>query len=80
MPDFDLVSVDEAALKTATGKRAQRAREYLSYTDQLGPGQAGRLSPTEGETVGAISRRLNAAAKLAHKELVISRAGERFSQ
>ena len=76
MPHFALVSVDEAALKTATGKRAQIAKEYLGYVEQLGPGHAGRLSPAEGETIGAIRRRLGVAAKLAGKELIIKRADD----
>jgi hypothetical protein len=76
MPVFDLVAQPEAQLKTATGKRAAIIKEYLGYIDQLKKGQAGRLQPAEGESVGAVRRRLGAAAKLAGKELVIKRADE----
>ena len=76
MPRFELVSIQEATLKTATGKRAQIAREYLGYIDRLEEGQAGRLQASEGETTTAIRRRVGAAAKLAGKDIVIRRSDE----
>ena len=76
MPRFELVSRSEAELKTAKGKRAEIAKEYLGYIDQLREGQAGRLQAAEGESAAALRRRLGAAARLAGKELVIKRAGE----
>ncbi len=76
MPKFELVSVDEALMKSATGKRAQIAREYAGYIEQLKPGQAGRLRASEGETLSAIRRRLGAASKTVGKNLIIKRSGE----
>ena len=76
MPKLELIPVSEAMLKSATGKRAQIAQEYVSYIEQLGEGQAGRLQPDEGESVQAIRRRLGLAAKLVGKELAIKRTGE----
>ena len=76
MPTFDLVSLGEATTKSATGKRAQVLQEYGGYIDQLKPGQAGTLRATEGETLGAVRRRLGAAAKLEGKSLVIKRTGD----
>jgi len=77
MPSFETVTLDEAIRKTAiVGKRGEILREYLAYLDQLKNGQAGRLSPNDGETVGAVRRRLGAAARLVGMELVIKRAGE----
>ena len=77
MPKFDLIPVEKAMMKSATGKRAQMAREYLGYVEQLGEeGQAGRLQAAEGETVGAVRRRLGTAAKLAGKNLTIKRVGD----
>ena len=76
MPRFELVPIEEATLKTATGKRAQIAREYLRYIDRLEQGQAGKLQASEGETTQAIRRRLGAAAKLAGKDIVIRRSAE----
>jgi hypothetical protein len=76
MPTFDLVSVEEAMMKAATGKRAEINREYLGYIEQLRTGRAGRLQASEGETVGAIRRRLGSAAKLAGKSLMYKRTGD----
>ena len=76
MPKFDLIPVEEAMMKSATGKRAQMAQEYLGYIEQLKEGQAGRLQAAEGETVGAVRRRLGTAAKLAGKNLTIKRVGD----
>ena len=76
MPQFELVPLVEAKISSATGKRAQIAREYLSYIAELGEGQAGRLQPAEGESITAVRRRLGRAAKLAGRGLVIKRSGD----
>ena len=76
MPKFELVPVAEAMLKSATGKRADIRREYMDYVASLPPGKAGRLRPTEGERVGAVSRRIGAAAKMVGKDVVIKRSGD----
>ncbi len=73
MPKFELGFVEEAMMKSATGKRAQIMKEYLSYIQQLKEGQAGKLQAAEGEKVAAIRRRLGIAAKAAGKELAIKR-------
>ena len=76
MPNFELVPMNEATLKTATGKRAQMMAEYLGCVEQLGEGQAGRLAPGEGERATTVRRRLGDAARLAGNDLVIKRAGD----
>ena len=48
MPKFELVSLADAEIHSATGKRAQIIREYLGYIEQLPKGQAGKLVATEG--------------------------------
>lgn len=73
MPRFDLVSLQEARLKSGTA--ADYIREYVDYIQRLSEGQAGRLVAGEGEKVGTIRRRLNTAAKLVDKKLVIRRQG-----
>ena len=75
MPTFDQLPLQEAMLKTATGKRAQIAQEYLGYIEQLPEGQAGRLQPSEGESVATVRRRLGVAAKLSGKDITIKRQG-----
>ncbi len=75
MPAFETVPLQEAMLKTSTGRRAQLAQEYLGYIEQLPEGQAGRLQPGEGESVATIRRRLGVAAKLSGKDIAIKRQG-----
>ena len=76
MPKLELLSVKDALLKSASGKRAQIMREYLGYLEQLKEGQAGKLQATSGETASAIRRRLGAASRLADKSLVVKRTGD----
>ncbi len=75
MPTFDQVPLQEALLKTATGKTAQITKEYLGYIEQLTEGQAGKLQPGEGESMATVRRRLGVAAKLSGKDIVIKRQG-----
>ncbi len=75
MPTFDHVPLQEAMLKTATGKAAQITKEYLGYIEQLTEGQAGRLQPGEGEGVATVRRRLGVASKLSGKDITIKRQG-----
>ena len=51
-------------------------RQYMDYIEQLETGQAGKLIPDEGETTAAIRRRLDAAAQLLGKSLVVNRFEE----
>ena len=76
MPKFEAIPLSEAKLRSATGRRAQITQEYLAYIKELQAGQAGRLQPGEGETVGAVRRRLGAAAKLFGKPVTIKRVGD----
>jgi hypothetical protein len=71
-----LVSQQEAELKAATGRRGEITREYMSYVNQLEPGQAGCLRPSEGETVATVRRRLGMAARLGGRDLTIKRVGD----
>ena len=76
MTTFELVTIEEAAIRTNPSKRANILKEYVGYIGQLTIGQAGKLQPSEGETPTAIRRRIGAAAKLVGKDLVIRRAGD----
>ena len=75
MPIFDQVPLQEAMLKTATGRTAWIKQEYRGYIEQLTEGQAGRLQPDEGESVATIRRRLGVAAKSSGKDITIKRQG-----
>ena len=54
MPNFELVSKNEAMMKTVAGKRAQIIAGYVGFIGQLQEGQAGKLQPSEGESVLAM--------------------------
>ena len=78
MPIFDRVPIGEAKAKTdrPNSKRAQIIAEYVSYIEQLGAGEAGRLQAAEGEPITAVRRRLGAAARQMEKKLTIRRTGD----
>ena len=74
MPTFDILPLNEARAKSATGPRAALLQEYMGYIQRVPPGQAGKLVPGEGETTQAVRRRLAAAAEALGKELQIRRS------
>ena len=77
MPKLDVIPIEEARVKTASGgKRAQILKEYLGYIDQLAKGQAGRLVANADETAATVRRRLGDAARAAGHKLTIRRAGD----
>ncbi len=73
MPTFDIVPVSEARTRSATGKRAALIQEYVGYIQRVAPGEAGRLTVSEGETTQALRRRLNAAAEALGTSLDVRR-------
>ena len=75
MPEFTTVSVQEAKLKTTSGRQAYYLHEYASYIHQLPQGQAGKLTIGEGEKHTAIRRRLVTTAKAMNIPLIIKRSG-----
>ena len=76
MPSFTTVPIDRAQPQPSTSKRALLLKEYQSFIDQLGPRQAGRLTPEAGETANAVRRRIGAAARLSGIQLTIRRADD----
>ena len=76
MPSFTTMPIDEAKPQPVTSVRDLLLKQYQSFIDQLGPRQAGRLTPEAGETVRAVRVRLGAAARLSGVRLVIRRTPE----
>ena len=78
MPKFDRVPLGEAKLKTArpNSKRAEIIAEYVSYIEQLGADEAGRLQASEGEPITTVRRRIGAAGRQLEKKLTIRRTGD----
>ena len=74
MPKFELITRDEAQSKSRFGGRSgQVVAMYTFFIEQLKDGKAGRLKPSEGETIQAVRRRLGKAAKMAGKPAEKSR-------
>lgn len=49
---------------------------YFFFIDELKEGKAGKIRPTEGESIQAVRRRLGSAAKLSGKNITIKRMGD----
>jgi hypothetical protein len=76
MPDFALVSVQEARLRTLSGRQRTYINEYAGYIQQLSPGMAGKLHPLEDEKPTTIRRRLVVTAQTLDATLIIRRSGD----
>ena len=75
MPEFEVISRQEAKARSDTGKRSQILREYVEHVESLGTDQAGRITLSPGETVATVRRRLGAAIKATGKNVQIKRVG-----
>jgi hypothetical protein len=75
MPEFTTVSVQEAKLRTASGRQERYLHEYSDYIIKLPKGQAGRLKISEQENPLTIRRRLGVAAQTLGISLIIKRSG-----
>jgi hypothetical protein len=76
MPEFEVVPLDEARLKTASGRQGQIVKQYSVYIERLEGGGAGKLQARPDEKITTIRRRLVTTARLLGKELVIKRTGD----
>lgn len=75
MPAFEVLSRHEAIMRSDTGKRSQVIREYVQYIERLAQNQAGRITPSPGETMATIRRRLESAIQATGKNMQIKRTG-----
>jgi hypothetical protein len=75
MPEFAIVSLHEAQLRTISGRQGTFMNEYADYIQQLPKGQAGKLHPVENEKPLTIRRRLAVAAQALGINLIIKRSG-----
>jgi hypothetical protein len=76
MPEFAIVSVKEAQLRTIPGRQGKYLNEYAEYIQQLPNGQAGKLHTLEQENPLTIRRRLMQAAQALDTQLTIKRSGQ----
>jgi hypothetical protein len=75
MPEFTIVSMNEAKVRTIPGRQGTFINQYADYIQQLPQGQAGKLIIGEGEKHTAIRRRLATTAKAMNIHLIIKRSG-----
>jgi hypothetical protein len=75
MPEFILMSIQEAQLRTIPGRQGTFMSEYADYIQQLPTGQAGRLRLGESEKHLTVRRRLISAAQAMNIPLIIKRSG-----
>ena len=76
MPQFSVMPVDEAVKKAASSTMSGPLAEYVDYLSSLAEGEAGRLTPSDGEDVRTVRMRLGAAARRMNKKVIIRRAGD----
>ena len=75
MPEFELVSREEAMMTSSNPAKSEAIQEYVERIRSLGRDEAMRLTPSEGETVATVRRRLGAAVKATGKSIRIKRLG-----
>ena len=75
MPDFEVVPLQQAIASSSTRGRTDAIREYSQFIEQLGRDKAGKLTPSDGETVATVRRRLGSAVKASGKNIQIKRVG-----
>jgi hypothetical protein len=76
MPDFAIVSLQDAKLETMPSRQRTYINEYAGYIQQLSHGKAGKLHPLADEKLTTIRRRLVVAAQTLGITLVIKRSGD----
>ena len=74
MPQFEVVPRQEAMMASSTG-RAEILQEYVKHIERLAFDQAVRVTPSDGETVATVRRRLGAAVKASGRNIQIKRVG-----
>jgi hypothetical protein len=75
MPQFEVLSRQEAMMNSSTGKRSQVIQEYAAYIARLGRDEAGKITPSEGESIATIRRRLGTAVRNSGKSIQMKRVG-----
>ena len=71
LPTFEKVSILEARLRVAKGKRQEVINQYAQYITDLAPDAAGKLVPDAGESKAAVRRRLGDAMRFLGVDLDI---------
>lgn len=73
MPEFKTTSIDEAKRVTGGTKRHKALAAYAGHIKQLVAGEAGKVVPSEGETLSTVRRRVGDAGRMLGVALEIRR-------
>ena len=76
MPEFTTISIEEARRVTGGARRQQELAAYIESVTDLPPGTAGMATPSEGETLAMVRRRLGDAARASGRDLEIRRTDD----
>jgi len=63
VPTFQTLSAEELTAKTVKSPIAIDLTEYLDFLQDLGPGDGGEVTLSQGESRRAVKRRLTTAGK-----------------
>ena len=76
MPEFEVMPLQEAMISsTTTGKGSPIAQQYASYIQRVRLAEAGKLTPSDGDTVATVRHCLGAAVKVSAGSMHIKRIG-----
>ena len=76
MPEFTTTSIEEARRLTGGAKRQQELAAYIDSVTGLPSGAAGKVTPSEGETLSMVRRRLGDAARTSGRDVEIRRTDD----
>lgn len=76
MPNFEQLTVADAVRRTTRPRANPVLQEYREYLARVGPAEAGKLTPLEGETPRTLRVRLTRAARAAGQNLKVVRSGD----
>ena len=76
MPEFTTISIEEARRITGGSRRQQELAAYIESVNDLALGTAGKVTPSEGETLSLVRRRLGDAVRASGRDLEIRRTDD----
>ena len=76
MPQFSSIAIEEAQRLTGISKRERELAAYLVNVNELSTGAAGKVVPSEGETLATVRRRLGDAIRRSGRDFEIKRTDD----
>ena len=73
MPEFTTTTLEEVQRLTGGGKREKDLAAYVESVNGLAAGTAGKVVPSDGETLSTVRRRLGDAVRRSGRDIEIRR-------